>query len=61
VFYGHLLLLHVTLIYRTYGNLTGDLIVRQRGGLLNVAAVLLFLVVMAVTVIRSNLQQQSTA
>lgn len=55
LFYGHLILLHSTLAYRMYGNLTGDLFVRQRGGLLNAITILLFLAVMALTVFRSNL------
>lgn len=54
IFYGHLILLHATLVYRTYGSLAGNFVAQQQGGLLNVAAVLLFLVVMALTVARSN-------
>ena len=60
LFYVHLALLHVTLIYRMYGNLTGDLIVRQRGGLLNAITLLLFLTVTAVTVFRSNIERKTT-
>lgn len=54
LFYGHLILLHVTLAYRTYGNLAGSMTVRQHAGLLNVMVVLLFLVVTVVTVWRSH-------
>lgn len=56
VFYGHLSLLHLTLIYRMYGNLVGDFEARQWGALLNVCAVLLFLGVMMTTVIRTNIE-----
>jgi hypothetical protein len=61
IFYGHLILLHLTLIYRMYGNLLGDVTARQYGGLLNVAAVLLFMAVMGGTVIRSNALQNRPA
>jgi hypothetical protein len=54
IFYGHLLLLHTTLVYRMYGNLAGDFAARRWGALLNVSAVLLFLAVTAITVVRSN-------
>lgn len=54
LFFGHLILLHVTLVYRMIGNLTGDMVIRQQGGLLNVTAVLLFMAVTAITVVRSN-------
>jgi hypothetical protein len=54
VFYGHLALLHVTLACRMYGDLAGDFIARQRGGLLNTITILLFLVVTVLTVFRSN-------
>lgn len=57
--YGHLLLLHTTLVYRMYGNLDSNFTARQQGGLLNVAAVLLFLGITLVIVIRSNVSQLS--
>ncbi len=60
IFYVHLILLHVTLIYRTYGNLVLDMTARRYGGLLNVTAVLLFMGVMAITVIRSNRRNQKS-
>lgn len=42
-FYAHLVLLHVTLLLRVAGDLTGWLPGRRWGGLLNVAVMLLFL------------------
>jgi hypothetical protein len=57
VFYAPLLLLHVTLVYRMYGNLALNFTVRQQGGLLNVVAILLFLAMTVVTVFRSNVGQ----
>lgn len=57
IFYGHLFLLHGTLIYRIYGELSGDFAARQQAGLWNVITVLVFMGVTALTVIRSNLGQ----
>lgn len=57
LFYVHLILLHVALAYRTYGSLTLDLTAQSWGGLLNVVAVLLFMVVMAWAVFRANVSQ----
>jgi hypothetical protein len=54
VFYVHLLLLHATLLYRMYGQLAMDFTAIRWGGLLNVAAVLLFLVTTLFTIYRSN-------
>lgn len=54
LFYIHLILLHLTLIYRMYGNLFGHFEARQWGALLNVTAVLLFLIMTFITVIRSK-------
>lgn len=54
VFYGHLILLHVTLLYRIIGNLFLGFDAQQWGGMLNVITVLLFVVVTVVTVITSN-------
>ncbi|MCC6455412.1 MAG: hypothetical protein IT328_10745 [Caldilineaceae bacterium] len=54
IFYGHLILLHTTLIYRTYGHLAHDLTAQRWGGLLNVVAVLLFLAMTVLAVIQSN-------
>jgi hypothetical protein len=58
IFYGHLILLHVTLIYRMFGNLFGDFSAQQQGGLWNVIALLLFIAVMVLTVFRSNIGQR---
>lgn len=57
LFYGHLILLHVTLIVRTLGNITHDITLRQWGGMFNVLTVLLFVVVTLLTVIYSNFGQ----
>jgi hypothetical protein len=54
LFYGHLALLHLTLAYRIYGNLALDQTARRWGGMLNVTAILLFLLVTVVTVMRAN-------
>lgn len=48
-FYGHLALLHIGLIGRLLGDVAGIVLLRQWGGLLNVVAILLFLVVTVVT------------
>jgi hypothetical protein len=45
IVYGHFVLLQVGLVYRLYGDLAGDFTARQWGGMLNVIALLLFLVV----------------
>jgi hypothetical protein len=58
IFYGHMILLHTTLIYRTYGHLAHDLTAQRWGGLLNVVAVLLFLVMTVFAVIQSNRGQR---
>jgi len=55
LFYGHLFLLHTALIYRTYGSLTLDLTAQQWGGLFNVIAVLLFLMVTIYSLYKSNI------
>ncbi|MEZ4672217.1 MAG: hypothetical protein R3E39_30290 [Anaerolineae bacterium] len=54
LFYGHLILLHTTLVYRMYGNLAPNLTAQRWSGLFNVIAVLLFLVVTLFTIFRSN-------
>lgn len=59
LFYGPLVLLHVTLMYRMYGNIIVDLAARQLGGLLNAAAILLFLAIMALTLLWSKLKPES--
>lgn len=55
IFYGHLILLHTTLVYRMYGNLASDLTAQRWSGMLNVIAVLMFLAVTIFVVLRSNL------
>jgi len=55
IFYGHLILLHVMLAYRTYGSLAHDLEAQRWAGLFNVVAVLLFTGVTAGVLYRSNL------
>lgn len=54
VFYLPLIWLHLTLVYRIAGNLTQDVFVRQWGGLLNALAILLFMLITAVTTWRMN-------
>lgn len=54
LFYGHLVLLHVTLAYRMAGNLLQQVPLRQWGGMFNAIAILLFIAVTLITVIRSN-------
>ncbi|KAA3657154.1 MAG: hypothetical protein DWQ04_28955 [Chloroflexi bacterium] len=50
LFYVHLVLLHLSLILRVAGDLLLEMPVRRWGGLLNEVAVLLFLLVTAVTI-----------
>lgn len=59
VFYGHVVLLHLTLVYRMYGNLFGSFEARQWGALLNVIAILLFLGITMATLILFNIRQQA--
>lgn len=54
LFYGPLALLHLSLVYRMYGNLAGDFAARQHAGLLNVIAILLFMVSNVWAVFRSK-------
>ncbi len=60
LFYGHLILLHTTLVYRMYGNLAPDFTAQRWSGLFNVFAVLLFLMVTIFTVFRSNVSPTVT-
>ncbi|RMG72982.1 MAG: hypothetical protein D6711_11880 [Chloroflexi bacterium] len=53
LFYGHLVLLHITLIYRMLGNFTANLVMRQQGALLNVVAILIFMMITAANVLLS--------
>lgn len=57
LFYGPLLVLHITLAYRTAGALVGNYTQQQQGGLFNVISILLFLGVMLTTLARSNLRR----
>ncbi len=54
LFYLHLALLHISLILRVGTNLIRDYPAQQWSGLLNVAAVLLFMVVTFITLYRTN-------
>jgi hypothetical protein len=54
LFSGHLILLHVSLAMRVVGDLLLWLPLRRWGGLLNEAAVLLFLLVTAVAILRGK-------
>ena len=56
LFYGHLILLHTALAYRIYGCLSLDFTARHWGGLLNVAAILLFMLISVWTILRSKLK-----
>jgi hypothetical protein len=60
IFYGHFLLLHVTLLYRMVSNLAMDFPAQQWAGMLNVVAVLLFFAVTVLAVLRSNLGDDSS-
>ncbi len=57
-FYAHLILLHLSLLVRVVGDLTGGLQARQWGGLLNVIAILFF-VLNTVRAVRSASAQLS--
>jgi hypothetical protein len=54
VFYGHLVLLHVTLVYRMVGYLLRNQEMQHWGGMLNAIAVMIFLAATVITVVRSN-------
>jgi hypothetical protein len=56
IFYSHLILLQLSLLLRLGGDLGGWLTMRQWGGLLNVAAILLFMVNTVWAVIQSTRQ-----
>jgi hypothetical protein len=59
-FYGHFLLLQLSLILRLTGDLTGQFEVRRWGGLLNAIAILLFLGITVLSIVkprRENMQQ----
>ncbi len=54
VFYSHLVLLQISLLLRLIGDLSGWLPARQWGGLLNVVAILLFMVNTARAILQSK-------
>ena len=54
LFYGHLILLHISLILRVTGDLFLWLPLRRWGGLLNEVAILLFLLITAVSIWRGK-------
>lgn len=58
IFYLQLVLLHVSLVYRTYGNLALNMSARRWGGLLNVATILLFLSTTVIGLILSNIGKE---
>ena len=53
-FYGHLLLLHLSLVLRIAGDLTGQADVRKLGGLFNEVAILLFLVMTVLSILKGR-------
>ena len=55
-----LALLHGSLIVRAYGDLSLSFEVKQWGGMLNAAALVLFAVVALVTVLRANIGNNAT-
>jgi hypothetical protein len=55
-FYAHLILLHLSLIVRLLGDLTGQLDIRRWGGLLNEIAILLFLGMTIFSIIKARKQ-----
>lgn len=61
LFYAPLVLLHLSLILRIVGDLMLDSTLRQWGGLLNAAAILLFLVLVARGVIMGQAQTHTAA
>ncbi len=57
-YYAHLGLLHASMLLRIWGDLAGDLTLRQWGGMLNVIALLLFMANTAYTVRIARQQAQ---
>jgi len=53
-FYSHLSLLHLSLVARIFGDLSGQMDVRRAGGLLNEVAILLFLGLTIHSIIKSQ-------
>ncbi|RMG80390.1 MAG: hypothetical protein D6712_18170 [Chloroflexi bacterium] len=52
--YLPLALLHLALAYRAYGDLAGDVVARQQGGIFNAVAILLFFALMVYTLLKSR-------
>jgi hypothetical protein len=57
LFYGHLILLHASLVLRVTGDLIPSLAARRWGGMLNEVAIVLFLAVTAVAVLHGRRQR----
>jgi hypothetical protein len=53
-FYGHFLLLHLSLLLRIIGDLTNQAEVRKLGGLFNEFAILLFLIMTVVSILKGR-------
>jgi len=60
LFYIPLVLLHITLILRSAGNLMYSIPLRQWGGLFNVLTLLIFIGVTLLTVVRSQVSRKTT-
>lgn len=58
IFYGPLLLLHLSVLLRLAGDAAGDMDWRRAGGMLNAVALLSFILNMIAAVIRGKLQQR---
>lgn len=61
LFYGHLMLLHLTLLIRSTANLIQSVSIGQWGGLFNVLTILLFMGVTIFTLLRSNMPHRASA
>jgi hypothetical protein len=53
-FYGHFILLHLSLLLRILGDLTGQMEIRRLGGLFNESAILLFLGMTVFSIVKSR-------
>jgi hypothetical protein len=54
IFYGQLALLHLSLLIRVAGDLSGQMGIRRWGGMLNEVAILLFLATTIYSIFRSE-------
>lgn len=59
IFYGPLLLLHLSILLRLAGDAAGNMDWRRAGGMLNAVALLIFILNMIAAVIRGKLQQRT--